>query len=111
MTYVVIALGLVAAFYVFAKAVGIARRIGLLGLLNALGVLSARFVAAFGKLIGGRDSVSPESYPNGASSGPAEDGRWTKAWDKVGAVSAPEQYLHHSDPEVSGLAQAHLDDD
>lgn len=111
MTYIVIALGLVAAIYVFTKAVGIARRIGLLGLLKALGVLIAGLVAAFGKLMIGRDSVSVEPSPNGASGSPEEDDRWTKAWDKVGAVSAPEQYLHHPDPEVSGLAQAHLDDD
>lgn len=110
-TFILIVLGLAAAAYVIAKAVGILGRRGLSGTLRSVSLLIVGLVLAFGKLFTGRESRATEVSSDGPGDAPGEEYRSTEAWDKVGAVSAPEQYLHHADSQISGLAQAHLDDD
>lgn len=108
-TYVLIAFTILAAVYVTAKAAGAIRRVGLWRLLKATSALTAGIALAFGRLFGRRDRASGVIEASGDAL--KESDHSTKAWDKVGSVSVPEQYVHHADPEVSGLAQAHLDDD
>lgn len=113
MTYLIITLGLAGILYVSVKSLRAIRRVGFLRFIKALGGLVAASVGAFGKLVGGRESGPATRSPKGSAVFPIEDGddHWDKTWDKVGAVSAPEQYLHHPDAEVSALAHSQLDDD
>ena len=113
MTYLIITLGLTGILYVSVKSLRAIRRVGFLRFIKALGELVAASVGAFGRLAGGRESGPATQSPKGSAVFPIEDGdgHWDKTWDKVGAVPAPEQYLHHPDAEVSALAHSQLDDD
>lgn len=112
-TYLIAALGLLVVLYVSVKSLRAIRRVGFLRFIKALGGLVAASIGAFGSLVGGRESGPATRSPKGSAVFPIEDGddHWDKTWDKVGAVSAPEQYVHHPDAEVSALAHSQLDDD
>lgn len=108
--YLTAALGLVALCWLSVKSVRMIRRIGFLRFAKGLGAFIASVAGAIIGLVARRRPGTSTAVEDKVALA-AEEDYHDKAWDKVGAVSAPEQYLHHSDPEVSGLAQAHLDDD
>ena len=88
--------------------VRVVRRIGPARFLEALGALVMAICGAFAGLFKSepRPSASGgEGRPDGG------DDHWTKAQDRVGAVSLPEQHVQDPDPEISSLAQMYLDDD
>lgn len=112
MTFLIAALGLLVVLYALLKSLRAVRRVGFLRFIKAFGGLVAASVGAFGRLAGGRESGPATQSSKGSAVSPIEDDdHWDKTWDKVGAVSAPEQYLHHPDAEVSALAHSQLDDD
>lgn len=110
LTFIIAVLGLVTLFWLSAKSVHTIRRVGFLRFAKALGAFIAAVAGAIIGLAARRRPSASTGKGERVALASEEDQR-DKAWDKVGAVSVPEQYVHHSDPEISGLAQAHLDDD
>lgn len=108
--YLTVALALVALCWLSVKSGRLARRVGFLRFAKALGAFIAAVAGAIIGFVARRRPSASTAVQDKVALAAEEDNR-DKAWDKVGAVSVPEQYVHHSDPEVSGLAQAHLDDD
>jgi hypothetical protein len=105
--YPILALALAGLIYVSVKTVLIVRHAGFLRLGKALGAYVVAIACACTRLFGTRAVGAPQR----ALEVPEDGHDWNRTWDKVGAVAAPEQYLHHPDQEVSGLARAHFDDD
>lgn len=110
LTLAIAVLGLVTLFWLSVKSVHSIRRVGVLRFGKALGAFIAAVVGAIIGLAARRRPSASTGAGEGVALATEEDPR-DKAWEKVGAVSVPEQYVHHPDPEIAGLAQAHLDDD